>query len=289
MLTYAPRTACVTPGPALRAPAKEMMIGPGMGPPALLAAATAGMTVDPIRLIADSGLVAQAVLLALLGFSVLSWAVMVERSRALRRAEAASDQLQRELQSGRRLSELNDRAGRLEASPLAAMVQAGFRELITAVNESLAAPRGAATGASDAGRERVLQRVRRRVEEVASLQADGLDRNLGLLATTGTVAPFIGLFGTVWGIMDAFQGIGFTGSASLAAVAPGISEALVTTAAGLFAAIPAVVGYNLLLARVRRLGARIDRFVPQFLALAESQIDAGRPAAAAAEGGKFRL
>ena len=109
------------------------------------------------------------------------------------------------------------------------------------------------------------------------------------LETTGTVAPFIGLFGTVWGIMDAFQGIGFTGSASLAAVAPGISEALVTTAAGLFAAIPAVVGYNLLLARARRLGARIDRFVPQFLALAESQIDSGRPAAAAAEGGKFRL
>jgi biopolymer transport protein TolQ len=261
-----------------------MMIGPGLGGHALLAAATAGMTVDPIRLIADSGFVAQAVLLALLGFSVLSWAVMVERSRAFRRAEADSNLLQKELQSGRRLSELNDRAARLGASPLAAMVQAGFRELIAAVNESLATPRGAAAGVSDPGRERVLQRVRRRVEEVASLQADGLDRNLGLLATTGTVAPFIGLFGTVWGIMDAFQGIGFTGSASLAAVAPGISEALVTTAAGLFAAIPAVVGYNLLLARARRLGARIDRFVPQFLALAESQIDSGRPAAAAAEG-----
>jgi biopolymer transport protein TolQ len=265
-----------------------MMIGPAMGGHALLAAATAGMTVDPIRLIADSGIVAQAVLLALLGFSVLSWAVMVERARALRRAESDSDQLQREMQSGRRLSELNDRASRLAASPLAAMIQAGFRELIAAVNESLATPRGAA-GASEPGRERVLQRVRRRVEEVASLQADGLDRNLGLLATTGTVAPFIGLFGTVWGIMDAFQGIGFTGSASLAAVAPGISEALVTTAAGLFAAIPAVIGYNLLLARARRLGARIDRFVPQFLALAESQIDSGRPAAAAAEGGKFRV
>jgi biopolymer transport protein TolQ len=107
------------------------------------------------------------------------------------------------------------------------------------------------------------------------------------LATTASITPFIGLFGTVWGIMDAFQGIGLTGSASLAAVAPGISEALVTTAAGLAAAIPAVVGYNLLLARARRLGARIDRFVPQFLILAESQLDAARPAAAV-EAGKFR-
>lgn len=263
------------------------MIGTGPGAQAVLAAA-AGMTVDPIRLIADSGIVAQLVLLTLLGFSVLSLAVMVERARALRRAEADSESLTREMHAGRRLSELNERAGRLAASPLAAMAQAGYRELIAAVNDTLASQRGA-PGVPDAGRERVLERVRRRLEEVASLQADGLDRNLGLLATTGTVAPFIGLFGTVWGIMDAFQGIGFTGSASLAAVAPGISEALVTTAAGLFAAIPAVVGYNVLLARARRIGARIDRFVPQFLALAESQIEAGRPAAAAAEAGKFRL
>ena len=133
-----------------------------------------------------------------------------------------------------------------------------------------------------------MNRLRRRVEEAAGAQADMLDRNLGLLATTGSVAPFIGLFGTVWGIMDAFQGIGLSGSASLAAVAPGISEALVTTAAGLAAAIPAVVGYNVLLARARRLGSRIDRFVPQFLSQAEAQLDATRPAAAV-EAGKFRI
>jgi biopolymer transport protein TolQ len=102
------------------------------------------------------------------------------------------------------------------------------------------------------------------------------------------VTPFIGLFGTVWGIMDAFQGIGMQGSASLAAVAPGISEALVATAAGLAAAIPAVVGYNLLLARARRLGARIDRFVPQFMTMAEVQMEAGRPTSAPLEAGTFR-
>src|SRR5437867_256647 len=111
VLTYGPQIGCVTPGLIVQAPAKEMMIGPGTGGRALLAAATAGMTVDPIRLIADSGFVAQAVLLALLGFSVLSWAVMVERARAFRRAETDSNLLQKEMQSGRRLSELNDRAG----------------------------------------------------------------------------------------------------------------------------------------------------------------------------------
>src|SRR5881296_478053 len=120
-------------------------------------------------------------------------------------------------------------------------------------------------------------------------EAERLDRNLGVLATTGSVTPFIGLFGTVWGIMNAFQAIGISGSASLAAVAPGISEALVTTAAGLFAAIPAVIGYNLLLARARRLGSRIERFVLEFASIAESQIETHRAASTAVEAGKIRL
>jgi biopolymer transport protein TolQ len=155
------------------------------------------------------------------------------------------------------------------------------------VNDAVASQRSGTLTAEQA-RERALVRARRRAEDTASAQIDGLDRHLGILATTGTVTPFIGLFGTVWGIMDAFQGIGATGSASLAAVAPGISEALVTTAAGLAAAIPAVIGYNMLLARVRRLAARVDRFVPQFLSLAEAQLDQHRPAAAPLEAGRSR-
>jgi biopolymer transport protein TolQ len=252
----------------------------------LLAAAAPGLRADPLRLVAESGPVAQMVLLSLLAFSILSWAVIVERFRSLHRAEKASEELLRELQSQRRLSEMSERAARFPSSPLTPIFQAGFRELIEAVNEGVGAQRPAA--AHDQGRDRIVARVRRRLEDAASIQADGLDRNLGLLATTGSVTPFIGLFGTVWGIMDAFQGIGITGSASLAAVAPGISEALVTTTAGLAAAIPAVVGYNLLLARARRLGGRIERFVPQFLALAEAQMDGARPQAATIEAGKFR-
>ena len=256
--------------------------------PVLLAATppTPGLHADPLRLITESGWVAQGVLLTLLIFSVMSWAVMLERWRYLKRAEAESKRLLADLQEDKRLSEMYDRAARHTASPLAPILQAGFRELITAVNEGTRS--GAAVNASEEGRARVMNRLRRRVDEAAGAQADNLDRNLGILATTGSVAPFIGLFGTVWGIMDAFQGIGLTGSASLAAVAPGISEALVTTAAGLAAAIPAVVGYNLLLARARRLGARIDRFVPQFLSQAESQLDSARPAATV-EAGKFRI
>jgi biopolymer transport protein TolQ len=260
-----------------------MALGHGL----LLAATAPGLRADPLRLVAESGPVALLVLLTLLAFSVMSWAVIIGRFRSLKKAEAESQALLRDLQSARRLSEMNERATRYPSSPLAPIFQAGFRELIEAVNESVGAQRGAPP--PEQARDRIVSRVRRRLEDAASIQSDGLDRNLGLLATTGTVTPFIGLFGTVWGIMDAFQGIGITGSASLAAVAPGISEALVTTAAGLGAAIPAVIGYNLLLARARRLGGRIERFVPQFLALAEAQIDGARPAAPTLEAGKFRL
>ena len=127
------------------------------------------------------------------------------------------------------------------------------------------------------------------MEEAAAAEADRLDRHLGILATTGSVTPFVGLFGTVWGIMNAFQSIGLTGTANLAAVAPGISEALVTTAAGLAAAIPAVIGYNLLLGRARRLAGRIDRFVLSFLSVAETQLEAARAHAGHLEAGKVRV
>ena len=254
----------------------------------VLAAATAGSQGDILRLIADSGALVKFVLLILLGFSVLSWAVILERHRALRRAETDTVRFLQALEHEKRLADLRERSGRFRASPLVPMFNAGFRELTSAIAEGVSRFRGGA-GIPDEERSRILERVRRRLEETAAAEADRLDRNLSLLATTGAVTPFIGLFGTVWGITNAFQGIGIAGSASLAAVAPGISEALVTTAAGLFAAIPAVVGYNLLLARARRLGGRIDRFVLGFASIAETQIEAGRAASAAVEAGKIRV
>src|SRR5262249_50543868 len=140
----------------------------------------------------------------------------------------------------------------------------GFKELTSAVTEVVSRFRGS-PGLPEEARDRVLNRVRRRLDEAAAAQAERLDRNLGILATTGSVTPFIGLFGTAGGIMTASQALSVAGPASRAAVAPGISEALVPPAFGLFAAIPAVIGYNLLLARARRLGGRLERFVLEFL------------------------
>jgi len=253
----------------------------------LVAAATAGLDGDMLHLIAGSGGLVKAILLLLLGFSVLSWAVILERYRALRNAEADSLAFLEDLESERRLSDLRERASRYPSSPLVPVFLSAFRELTSAITEAVGRFR-AAGSIPDEARERILARVRRRMEESAAAQADRLDRNLGILATTGSVTPFVGLFGTVLGIMNAFQAIGLSGSANLAAVAPGISEALVTTAAGLGAAIPAVIGYNLLLARARRLGGRLDRFVLTFTAIADQQIEATRAPQASLEAGKVR-
>ncbi len=253
-----------------------------------LAVAGGGFHGDFLRLILDSGFLVKIVLLILLGFSVVSWSVILERHRALKRAEEESARFLRELGGERRLADLRDRSSRYAASPLVPIFNAGFKELTSGVAEVVSRFRGSPAIPEEA-RDRILVRVRRRLEEAAAEQSERLDKNLGLLATTGTVTPFIGLFGTVWGIMNAFQAIGVAGSASLAAVAPGISEALVTTAFGLFAAIPAVIGYNLLLARARRLGGRIERFVLEFASIAETQIEAGRAASVTAEAGKIRL
>jgi len=254
-----------------------------------LAAATAAeFQGGVLQLVSESGTIVKMVLLVLLGFSVLAWAVIIERWRSLKRAETTSAAFLHDLETERRLTDLAHRADRYSGSPLVPVFHAGFREMTGAISEAVTRYRGAG-GMPERERERIVERVRRRLEESAAAESDQLDRHLGVLATTGSVTPFIGLFGTVWGIMNAFQGIGVAGSASLAAVAPGISEALVTTAAGLAAAIPAVVAYNILLARARRLGGRLDRFVLTFQSLAEQQIEAGRSAAAAVEAGGVRL
>jgi biopolymer transport protein TolQ len=254
----------------------------------LATAASPGFQGDLLSLVAESGTFVKLVLLLLFSASVLSWAVIIERVRAFRRAEAESDAFLHDMEQERRLTDLRDRASRYGASPLVPVFLDGFRELTGAVTEGVQRFRGTGTIPEEV-RERILSRVRRRLEESAAAQAEGLDRNLGVLATTGSVTPFIGLFGTVIGIMNAFQGIGMAGTANLAAVAPGISEALVATAAGLFAAIPAVVAYNHLLARARRLGGRIERFVLSFATITEAQIEVSRVSSAPVEASQLRI
>ncbi len=183
------------------------------------------------------------------------------------RARAAFRSSERFLAAFRKASRLNEAADavpRHRASPLVPMFQAGYAELEAQIRSSRRA------GGTDAAlKVRSLDGIARSLERAIGAEQERLQRALPWLATTASVTPFIGLFGTVWGIMNTFHAIGATGSTSIVTVAPGIAEALVNTAAGLLAAIPAVVAYNHLLARVRQLRRRMDDFLLEFLNLVE--------------------
>lgn len=210
-------------------------------------------SLDIIDLVLGAGPMAKLVLLVLAVFSVVSWGIIVERWLRFGRAEAESRAFLARFREGEGLATVHDATSELASSPLAAVYRAGFREL------SLNPPpeAGRWEGEHLAGVDRMLRKS-------ASVQLGSLERSLGFLATTASATPFIGLFGTVWGIMNAFRGIGLTGTASLAAYAPGIAEALVATAAGLAAAIPAVIAYNHFLGRLRGMDARLEQFIADF-------------------------
>ena len=206
------------------------------------------------RLVMDSGPMAKFVLLVLAAFSIASWAIMAERYRRFRRAEDQSRRFLDRFHEGGGLAAIQDDTKDLEWSPLADIYRSGFREISLNPTTEGSSLRGEA-----------LEAVDRLLRKNASVQIAELERSLGFLATTASATPFIGLFGTVWGIMNAFRGIGVSGTASLAAYAPGIAEALVATAAGLAAAIPAVIGYNHFLGKLRAMDLLIDEFIADFI------------------------
>jgi len=209
---------------------------------------------DVFSLVMDSGPMAKLVLLVLAVFSVVSWGFAAQRFLRFRRAEEESRSFLDKFEEGGGLASINDATTDLQSSPLAVIYRAGFREI------SLNPP---AEGDSWHGDQ--LESLERVLRKSASAQLTDLERSLGFLATTASATPFIGLFGTVWGIMNAFRSIGTSGTASLAAYAPGIAEALVATAAGLAAAIPAVIFYNHFLARLRSMDAKIDEFIADLI------------------------
>lgn len=217
----------------------------------LLAVTTSRL--DVWELVLHAGPMAKLVLLVLAGFSIVSWAIIAERLRAFRKAERESEDFVGRFRQGGSLASIHDTTAHFRNSPLASMFRAGFREI------SLNPPKA---GSLDPADVEALDRVLRKS---ASAELTDLERSLGFLATTASVTPFIGLFGTVWGIMNAFRAIGASGTASLASYAPGIAEALVATAAGLAAAIPAVIGYNHFLRRLRLMDARTDEFIADFV------------------------
>jgi len=212
------------------------------------------------QLLTNTGIVARLVLFLLLAFSVLSWAIIFQKSRRFRGARRESDEFLKVFRQSKKLSEIRAFSRTLRESPLPEVFQAGYHEIESqaVVTENPGKPR-----------IRSLESVRRALQIGSSAELSRMEEWLEWLATTGSVTPFVGLFGTVWGIIDAFHGMGAAGTASLRSVAPGISEALITTAAGLFAAIPAVIAYNIFLKRIKEFGTLMDDFSLEFLNMTE--------------------
>jgi biopolymer transport protein TolQ len=237
---------------------------------------TDSLSTGVLDLILNAGPVAKAVLALLALLSIISWALIVEKWWQFRRVRTHSVAFLRVFREGRRPSAVLAAAKKLRESPLASLYMAAYHEIagipelvdrvLDEVDEGL-------------GLER-LEAVNRALRRTSGHEVARLERYLPFLATTANAAPFIGLFGTVWGVMAAFHGIGQQGSASLAVVAPGISEALIATAAGLAAAIPAVVGYNYFVNRVRHWATEMEGFVLDLLNVL------GRPAAKVARSPK---
>ena len=225
----------------------------------LLAAFVGGEIVD---MISDSGAVAKVVLVVLLTFSLISWAIILTKWGLLRRARVQSGRFVRAFRKAQRLQDVAAVADQFRPSPLVGVFEGGFEEYKRQVG---------ATG----GALRNVTSIQRGMQIGASEEITRLERNVPWLAITAAVTPFVGLFGTVWGIIDAFHGLGTAGAATLRAVAPGISEALITTAAGLAAAIPAVIAYNLIGASIREFASRGDDFALEVLnAVEHSQAQA---------------
>jgi biopolymer transport protein TolQ len=208
-----------------------------------------GVRASVPALVASSGLFAKFILLLLLGVSVYTWAIIVERLRLYLRVQRED----REFLAAFRAAGATDPAPTHRPdSTLAHLARVGAATLAEPVTAA----------AAPAAR---YERGQRAMERAAGDDLARLERHVGFLATAGSVSPFIGLMGTVWGVMSAFLSIGAQGSASLVVVAPGIAEALITTVAGLAAAIPAVVGYNHLLTRLRVIGNSGAAFVTEYL------------------------
>ncbi len=207
---------------------------------------------------------ARAVLAVLVVFSVVSWAIIVYKGLVLHSAHAQSHTFLQIFRKSSKFSEVNSVCGQLKASPLVGVFQAGYLE----VNQQV---RGASSAGSAAPRPTVksLDALSRSLARAATVESTRLERRVSFLATTASVTPFIGLFGTVVGIMKAFGDIGRAGSANLVVVAPGIAEALITTAAGLAAAIPAAVFFNYYNSRIKVLGSMMDDFALEFLNIVE--------------------
>jgi biopolymer transport protein TolQ len=233
-----------------------------------------GFEGDVVSLIVRAGPVAKAVLLILVLFSVASWGVILYKLWVFKRAESETGRFLDVFRRSSKFSEVNAVCRSLEGSSLVGLFLAGYAELNSQLRQPGSDNPHMASASSPAAvvkrpTLKSLQAVDRALLRAASVEVSKLERRVPFLATTAAITPFIGLFGTVWGIMTSFQAIGQVGSTNLAVVAPGIAEALIATAAGLFAAIPALYFYNHFTTRVKHLASQMDDFALEFLNISE--------------------
>ncbi|KAF0220811.1 MAG: biopolymer transport protein [Geobacteraceae bacterium] len=217
---------------------------------------------------AGTGLVVKLVLIILIYFSVVSWAIIFYKLLQVHRANSESERFMEFFWKAKRFDTINAQLDRFANSPLSVLFSEGYGELKKLMEKGETKEDPDVISTDLGGIDNIARALRR----ATTSEITRLEKYTTFLATTGSTAPFIGLFGTVWGIMTAFKGIGETGSASLAVVAPGIAEALIATAIGLVAAIPAVMGYNHFQNRIRVIIAEMDNFSTEFLNIIQRTI-----------------
>lgn len=218
-----------------------------------------------LDLVKGSGPLVQAVLYLLVLFSVVSWGIMFAKYLQVRRAKSESARFIEIFWQSRNLASIHDASRELKSSPVAQVFRAGYEELLRVSRSKKESAHGEALTTELGG----VDNVTRAMKRATSVEITKLEKSLTFLATTASTTPFIGLFGTVWGIMNAFRGLSVTHSSSIQAVAPGIAEALIATAAGLGAAIPALMAYNHFVQRIKVLAVDMDNFSNEFLNIAE--------------------
>ncbi|UXH80296.1 protein TolQ [Roseateles amylovorans] len=222
-----------------------------------------------ISLIAHASLTVQLVIAALLLVSLASWSVIFSKLIALGRIKARNESFEHEFWSGKNLNDLfNSVSNRTDGAPLERIFASGMREFLKLREKRVTEPNGLLDGA------------RRAMRASYQRELDAMESHLSFLASVGSVSPYVGLFGTIWGIMHAFVGLSNLTQVTLATVAPGIAEALVATAIGLFAAIPAVLAYNRFARQIDRNAITLETFIEEFSNIL--QRNAGQPAPAAA-------
>jgi biopolymer transport protein TolQ len=218
-----------------------------------------------LDLILQAGGMAKFILLLLLSASVFSWAIIFTKWRSLKKALQEDTEFLNIFWHGKSIEDIFAQSDQFARSPVASVFKAGFKELKKlSANDIKPVDDGA------------VANIQRSLFRSSNAEVAQLEKNVSWLATTASASPFVGLFGTVWGIMNSFQSIGATGAANLAVVAPGISEALITTAAGIGAAIPAVIAYNHFAGKIRRLSTDMDCFSQDFLNIIQRSALTGR-------------